>query len=154
VGHALELGSGGGVVSYGDDRALPCLHSWMQTSFGLLLGITNSGEKNSSFAQQTAFAHISYATNLPRSRTLEANLGLGGIIFRTTIKQTPPEGSESTALSRSAGFALGLRWKPALGKNLRARVSWDGLYVPPGYSAVYLAFGHAQAISAGLGWDF
>jgi len=154
VGFAFEIGTGGGMVTYGDDRALPCLHSWMQTSFGVLLAITNSGEKNSAFAQQTALAHLSYSQNLPRSRVLEANIGVGAILFRTTVNQTLPEGGASTALSRAAGLALGLRWKPELGRNLRARVSWDALYVPPGYSAVYLAFGHAQSLSAGLGWDF
>ncbi len=154
TGHAFELGSAAGLITYGDDRALPCVHSWMQTSFGMVLGITNSGEKNSTFAQQTALAHLSYATNLPRSRVIEASLGVGAILFRTTVNQTPPDGTASTSISRAAGLAFGLRWNPKLSKNLRARVSWDGLYVPPGSSVLYLAFGHAQSVSAGIGWDF
>lgn len=126
----------------------------MQTSFGLLAGVTQSGEKNSNFAQQTALLHLSYGTSLPKSKTLEANLGVGGILFRTQVNRIAETQQSAIAISRAAGLALGLRWKPKLSKNVILRLSWDSLYVPPGTSALYLAFGHAQSVALGLGWNF
>lgn len=152
---AFEVGTGPGFVTLGDTRMTPSLHSWMQTSVGLLAGITNSGEKNSAFSQQTALAHLSYATRLPGSQSLEANLGLGGIFSGTTLSKSGEAGTRASHISKAAGIAVGLRWKPALfGRNLKLRLSWDTLYVPPGLSVLYFTFGHAQSVSAGLGWDF
>lgn len=152
---AFEAGTGPGFITHGDNRMTPSVQSWMQTSFGLLAGITNSGEKNSAFSQQTALAHVSYATRLPGSQSLEANLGLGGIFSRTTLSKSGEAGTRASHISQAGGIAMGLRWKPALlGRKLKFRLSWDTLYVPPGLSVLYFTFGHAQSVSTGLGWDF
>ncbi|MEY4065465.1 MAG: hypothetical protein RIR26_1673 [Pseudomonadota bacterium] len=151
---AWELGAGGGFVSHGDTRTIPAVQSWFQTGFGLLVGATNSGEKNSSFSQQTMIAHASYAKSFSKSKSVQASVGLGALLSRTRIVNFEFIGQPATRISRSGGVATGLRWTPSLSKSLRFRLSWDGLFVPPGWSVLFWTFGHSQSLTAGLGWDF
>ena len=151
---AWELGGGGGFVSNGDTRVIPAVQSWFQTEFGLLVGATNSGEKNSAFNQQNMIAHASYARPLARNKSVQASVGIGALLSRTKIVNYEFVGQSETRFSRSGGLATGLRWTPPLSKSLRLRLSWEGLFVPPGLSVLFWTFGHSQSLTAGLGWDF
>lgn len=152
--HAWELGAGGGFVSHGDTRMIPAVQSWFQTGFGLLVGGTNSGEKNTSFSQQSLIAHVSYARPLAKSKSVQASVGFGALLSRTKIVNYEILGQSQTRISRSGGLATGLRWTPTLSKNIRLRLSWESLFVPPGWSVLFWTFGHSQSVTAGLGWDF
>ena len=120
----------------------------------MLIGLTNSGVKNDSFTQQSALMHTSYATQLPGLSSIQTHLGLGGVMTRTRISNVNDEGDSATRFSKAAGLALGLHWKPMLGKSLGLRLSWNALFIPAGWAVSYLVFGHTQSISLGLGWNF
>jgi hypothetical protein len=150
---AIQSGAGGGVVTLGDDRLVPALNFWIRSS-SIVFESSFTGEKNSAYAQQIAFPHLSYSTSLGKSKTLEGSLGLGGIISRTKINTYGESGESNQKSSASAGLALGLHWTTKFGKDLRLRMSWNSMFIPPGTSVLYLTFGHMQSATLGLGWEF
>jgi hypothetical protein len=150
---AIQSGAGGGVVTLGDDRLMPALNFWIRSK-SIVFESSFTGEKNSAYAQQIAFPQLSYSTSLGKSKTVEGSLGLGGIISRTKINTYNVSGDSNQKFSTSAGLALGLHWTPGFGKDLRLRTSWNSMFIPPGTSVLYLAFGHMQSATLGLGWEF
>lgn len=152
--NALELGTSAAYLTQGGEKVVPAVHSWMQISNFVLLGITNSGIKNNSFAQQTAIAHASYLTSFPRQKSLQTHIGIGGILTRTAVEQLADPEASKTSWSKAAGLAMGVHWRPMLSKSIALRVSWNGLYIPAGWAVSYLVFGHAQSASLGIGWNF
>ncbi|MFZ9521783.1 MAG: hypothetical protein ACO3A4_15035 [Silvanigrellaceae bacterium] len=150
---AIQSGAGGGVVTVGDDRLMPAVNVWLRSS-SVVLESSFVGEKNSAYTQQIAFPQLSYSTSLGKSKTLEGSLGLGGLISQTKINAYDDSGESNQKLATSAGLALGLHWTPAFGKDLRMRMSWNSLFIPPGTSVLYLALGHMQSVTLGLGWEF
>jgi hypothetical protein len=149
---ALEFGGGGGIVTQGDDRLSPAIQGWMKAG-RVLLSSTFIGEKNSAFAQQIAFPHMSYVAPLGKSKTIAASLGVGGMVARTSVQKFDENGNSSRKVTASAGLALGLNWTPQLSRRIRFRLSWDSLFIPPGISVLYITYGHMQSVTAGLGWD-
>jgi hypothetical protein len=149
---ALEFGGGGGIVTQGDDRISPALQGWIKAG-RFLLSSTFMGEKNSAFAQQIAFSHMSYNANLGKSKTIAASLGVGGMVAQTSVLKFDETGNSRKKVTASAGLALGLNWTPQLSRRMRFRVSWDSLFIPPGISVLYITYGHMQSVTAGLGWD-
>ena len=150
---AIQSGVGGGVVTVGDDRLMPAVNVWIRSS-SIVFESSFTGEKNSAFTQQTAFPQLSWSTSLGKSKTLEGSFGVGGLVSRTKINTYDESGESKQKSSTSAGLALGLHWTPLLGKDLRLRMSWNSMFIPPGTSVLYLTFGHMQSMTAGLGWEF
>jgi hypothetical protein len=150
---AFEFGGGGGFVTLGDDRLMPATHAWVGGR-SVLFESSFVGEKNSAFVQQIAFPRLSYFAALEKSKTSFASVGLGGVIARTKIYNINSASESNEKLSSSAGIALGLHWIPKLTRDLRFRLSWNSMFIPPGTSVLYLTFGHMQSVTAGLGWEF
>lgn len=148
---AFELGSGGGFITQGDDRLSPSLHAWIQAGKFRLAG-SLMGEKNSSFAHQLSLTQLSYSTPLGKLKRFEGSLGLGAVLSRTRLPEnTATEKKEN--FSVSGGLTLGLHWRPQLMRDLRFRLDWDSVFVPPGISVMYLTYGHLQSLSTGLAWE-
>jgi opacity protein-like surface antigen len=151
---ALELAAGPGATTQGDGVIHPSVHGWMGTSVGLYSSVSLSGQKNSVFSQQLATARLGYSAPLPKSKTIFAQVGLGGVFQRTLIFEQNESMSQLSKWSRAAGLALGVHWTLKPGKNVFMQLGWDALFIPPGESTIYLTFGHIQSVYSGLGWNF
>ena len=150
---AFEFGGGGGFVTQGDDRLSPATHAWVQGG-RVLFSASAMGEKNTSYSQQIVFPNVSYIAYPAKSKSIQASVGLGGMISYTRLFKPDKESADLQKLQRSAGLAFGLRWTPKLSRRLNYRLSWDSVFIPPGASVLYLTFGHMQSVSTGLGWEF
>lgn len=151
--YALELGAGAGIITQGDDRLSPALHSWFEAG-KILVSASLMGEKNSTFSQQIIFPQISYKTLVGKSKSIHVSAGVGGMLARTLLLRSSETTETEHKTSSSAGLAFGLHWSPALGRDLRFKLSWDSVFIPPGISVLYLTFGHMQSVTSGLGWEF
>ncbi|NBX17895.1 MAG: hypothetical protein EBR09_11060 [Proteobacteria bacterium] len=153
IASGFEIGGGGGFVTQGDDRLSPATYAWMQTE-RILVSASAMGEKNSSYSQQIIFPVAGYVVYPAKSKSVQASVGLGGMISYTRLANSEEKNAALQKLQRTAGLAFGLRWSPKISRNLIFRAAWDSVFIPPGLSVMYLTFGHMQSVTAGLGWEF